>query len=143
MLFAFLFGYSFTLQMDAAERAGVPAVPRLMRRSAALFLVGVAHATLLWLGDILTAYAVLCAILVALRKIRARTALVNGLLLYTVFSLLPLVQGGTPGTLSTVPAPTSVSPAASPKPSPLRWRRPRTTCCRSGSSRACPRWACS
>ncbi|MBF6149577.1 DUF418 domain-containing protein [Nocardia nova] len=103
LLFAFLFGYSFTLQMAAAERAGVPAVPRLLRRSAALFLVGVAHVTLLWLGDILTAYAALCAMLVALRTIRARTALIAGLLLYVAFSLLPLVQGGKPVTLNTVP----------------------------------------
>ncbi|WP_051180159.1 DUF418 domain-containing protein [Nocardia concava] len=89
LLFAFLFGYSFTLQMAAADRAGVRPVPRLLRRSAALFLVGAAHVTLLWLGDILTLYAVLCVILLAVSNIRARTAFLTGLLLYAAFALLP------------------------------------------------------
>ncbi|WP_051180155.1 DUF418 domain-containing protein [Nocardia concava] len=94
LLFAFLFGYSFTLQMAAAERAGVPAVPRLLRRSLALFLLGLAHVMALWVGEILTLYAVLCVILVVLRKIRPLTALVTGLLLYLGYLLLMFVLGG-------------------------------------------------
>ncbi|WP_405495045.1 DUF418 domain-containing protein [Nocardia sp. NBC_00511] len=88
LLFAFLFGYSFTLQIAAAERAGVAPVPRLLRRCGVLFLIGLAHVLFLWLGDILTLYAGLCLILVLLRRIRPRTAVTTGVVLYILFALL-------------------------------------------------------
>ncbi|MBT2334025.1 DUF418 domain-containing protein [Variovorax paradoxus] len=68
LLFSFLFGYSFTLQMRAAERDGKPFVPRMVRRHVALWVIGVAHAVLLYYGDILTVYAVLGAVLLMLRR---------------------------------------------------------------------------
>ncbi|MBZ3913561.1 DUF418 domain-containing protein [Streptomyces acidiscabies] len=70
LLFSFLFGYSFTLQLEAVKRAGVPALPCLLRRCAALFALGAVHAALLWFGDILTLYALLCVVLVVLRNTR-------------------------------------------------------------------------
>ncbi|MGV9409516.1 DUF418 domain-containing protein [Nocardia sp. NPDC003693] len=94
LLFAFLFGYSFTLQIAAAERAGARPVPRLLRRSGALFLLGLAHVLFLWIGDILTLYAGLCAILVLLRKIRPRTALIAGLTLYAIYAVMSFFTGG-------------------------------------------------
>ncbi|WP_280234627.1 DUF418 domain-containing protein [Nocardia cyriacigeorgica] len=93
LLFAFLFGYSFTLQIAAAERAGAAPVPRLLRRCAALLLIGIAHICLLWIGDILTLYAVLGVILVLLRKIRPRTALITGAVLYVLFASLAFIPG--------------------------------------------------
>lgn len=93
VLFAFLFGYSFTLQIAAADRAGAAPVPRLLRRCAALLLIGLAHVSLLWIGDILTLYAVLCAILVLLRGIRPRTAVITGVLLYGMFAALAFLPG--------------------------------------------------
>ncbi|AYF78080.1 hypothetical protein D7D52_34435 [Nocardia yunnanensis] len=93
LLFAFLFGYSFTLQIAAAARSGARPVPRLLRRCLALFLIGVAHVLLLWLGDILTLYAGLCLILVLLRGIRVRPALIAGLTLYFAFAALAFVPG--------------------------------------------------
>ncbi|MET3441838.1 uncharacterized protein ABIC94_002600 [Variovorax paradoxus] len=68
LLFSFLFGYSFTLQMQAAERDGKPFVPRMVRRLVGLWVIGVLHAVLLYYGDILTAYAVLGAVLLMLRR---------------------------------------------------------------------------
>ncbi|MGL4291056.1 MAG: DUF418 domain-containing protein [Phreatobacter sp.] len=67
LMFSFLFGYSFTLQMQSAEQAGAALIPRILRRQAGLWLIGLAHAVLLFYGDILTAYAVLGLILLALR----------------------------------------------------------------------------
>ena len=67
LMFSFLFGYSFTLQMQSAERAGEAFLPRILRRQAGLWLIGAAHAVLLFYGDILTTYAVLGLILVMLR----------------------------------------------------------------------------
>ncbi|WP_454813119.1 DUF418 domain-containing protein [Labrys neptuniae] len=75
LLFSFLFGYSFTLQMRSAERAGEPLVPRMLRRQIGLWLIGLTHAVLLFHGDILTTYAVLGGILLMLRHCSDRAAL--------------------------------------------------------------------
>ncbi len=74
LLFSFLFGYSFTLQMDAAARRGVAFRPRMLRRHVGLAVIGAAHAALLFHGDILTTYAVLGLVLLALRGISPRRA---------------------------------------------------------------------
>ncbi|MFI1409094.1 DUF418 domain-containing protein [Streptomyces sp. NPDC020707] len=74
LLFAFLFGYSFTLQRTSAEYAGAPFAPRQLRRLIGLFLLGLAHAVLLFPGDILMTYAVLSLVLFAVRDIAPRTA---------------------------------------------------------------------
>lgn len=75
LLFSFLFGYSFTLQMRSAERTQASFAPRLLRRLAGLWLIGLAHAVLLYHGDILTTYAVLGVALLALRNKSDRTLL--------------------------------------------------------------------
>ena len=75
LLFSFLFGYSFVLQMDAAERAGAEFVPRMMRRVVGLFVLGVGHIVLLYGGDVLTTYAVVCLVLLTMHRVRDRTAL--------------------------------------------------------------------
>ncbi|WP_435591716.1 DUF418 domain-containing protein [Nocardia sp. bgisy118] len=93
LLFAFLFGYSFTLQIAAAQRAGASANARLLRRCAALMAIGLAHVVLLWIGDILTLYALLCLILIMLRNLRPRTALITGVVLYALWSLWAFVPG--------------------------------------------------
>ncbi|MET8777356.1 DUF418 domain-containing protein [Nocardia sp. NPDC004654] len=93
LLFAFLFGYSFTLQIAAAQRAGVSANARLLRRCAALMAIGLAHVFLLWIGDILTLYAMLCLILILLRKMRPRTALITGGVLYALWCLWAFAPG--------------------------------------------------
>ncbi|MFE7478776.1 DUF418 domain-containing protein [Streptomyces sp. NPDC057552] len=67
LLFSFLFGYSFTLQMASAERDGASFRPRMLRRLLGLFVIGVLHAVLLYPGDILTTYAVLGLVLLAVR----------------------------------------------------------------------------
>lgn len=77
LIFSFLFGYSFTLQIDSAARRGLPIGPRFRRRLAGLFVIGSAHAVLLFQGDILTTYAVFGLVLLAMRRVRPRTALVT------------------------------------------------------------------
>ncbi len=88
LLFSLLFGYSFALQMDAAQRSGSAFVPRFLRRLAGLLLLGVAHAWLLFAGDILVTYALLGALLLVLRKLRPGTAVA------TAVALLGLVSAG-------------------------------------------------
>ncbi|MET8944863.1 DUF418 domain-containing protein [Streptomyces sp. NPDC004542] len=81
LLFAFLFGYSFVFQ-EAAAHDGVPFARRHARRLAGLFLLGLAHAVLLYPGDILMTYAVLGALLYVLRGLGTRA------LLYTAGALV-------------------------------------------------------
>ncbi|GGS69231.1 DUF418 domain-containing protein [Nonomuraea spiralis] len=88
IVFSFLFGYSFTLQMRAAERAGASVRARTLRRCLALFVIGLAHGLLLWVGDILTLYAVLGVALLALRGLRPRTAVIAGSAIIGVLTLL-------------------------------------------------------
>lgn len=75
LLFSFLFGYSFTLQMESAARAGASFIPRIVRRQLGLALIGVAHAVLLYHGDILVTYAALGLILLAFRRMPERRAI--------------------------------------------------------------------
>ncbi|WP_329376562.1 DUF418 domain-containing protein [Streptomyces sp. NBC_01351] len=75
LLFSFLFGYSFTLQLGSAERDGAKAVPRHLRRTLGLLVLGALHAVLLYVGDILMTYAVLGLILIAARGCSPGTAL--------------------------------------------------------------------
>lgn len=93
LLFSFLFGYSFTLQMQAAARAGAAFAPRMLRRILGLFLLGVLHIVLLYGGDILTTYAVVCLILFWMRGVRDRTALRVAAIIYGVVLLSALVSG--------------------------------------------------
>ncbi|MFF0572990.1 DUF418 domain-containing protein [Streptosporangium saharense] len=76
VIFAFLFGYSFTLQMRSWGEDRVRA--RMLRRCLALLVLGLLHGFLLWFGDILTLYAVLGVVLLLMRNIRPRTAVVVG-----------------------------------------------------------------
>lgn len=87
LLFSFLFGYSFTLQLDAARRHGAAFAPRMLRRTAGLFVLGGLHAVLLFQGDILMTYAVLALILLAVHRIRPRTALITAAVLVSLVAL--------------------------------------------------------
>ncbi|MCX5069009.1 DUF418 domain-containing protein [Micromonospora lupini] len=75
LLFSFLFGYSFTLQLDSAARRDVDFAPRFRRRLVGLFVLGILHAVLLFQGDILTTYALLGLVLLAMRGVGVGTAL--------------------------------------------------------------------
>lgn len=90
LFFSFLFGYSFTLQMDAAKRQGAAFKPRMLRRLAGLFVLGALHAVFLYSGDILLAYSLIGLILLALHRIRSRTAMVVAVVLiaYTAIGTL-------------------------------------------------------
>jgi len=66
LLFSFLFGYSFQLQMEAAQRAGASFRPRMLRRLGGLFVIGALHAIFLITGDILSVYALIGLALLAM-----------------------------------------------------------------------------
>ncbi|MFC6082755.1 DUF418 domain-containing protein [Sphaerisporangium aureirubrum] len=74
-LFAFLFGYSFTLQKAGAEAENSSVVPRTIRRLVALIAIGALHMVFLWRGDILMLWGLLGLVLLALSGLRPKTAL--------------------------------------------------------------------
>jgi uncharacterized protein len=75
LLFSFLFGYAFALHTASAAAGGVTGgrfTAAYLRRLVGLGLLGIAHAVLLFPGDILTVYAVLGLVLLAARPIAPR-----------------------------------------------------------------------
>ncbi|MBZ9712241.1 DUF418 domain-containing protein, partial [Deinococcus multiflagellatus] len=74
LLFSFLFGYSLTLLLQSQARPG-DGLRRYRRRLLALGVLGLLHATLLFVGDILLSYAVLGLALPWFAVRRTRTAL--------------------------------------------------------------------
>ncbi len=80
-IFAALFGVGFAIQIERAAARG----QRLwfyVRRLAALFVIGLAHALLLWWGDILTNYALCGFFLLLFRKRSQRTVMVWAQIFY-------------------------------------------------------------
>lgn len=67
LLFSFLFGLSFFIQLDRREQQGIDFRKRFMWRLTLLFLLGLAH-TLFYDGDILTLFGTLGFALVMLYK---------------------------------------------------------------------------
>jgi len=95
LLFSLLFGYSFTIQMESARRAGRALAPAFSRRLLALFVLGAGHAVLLFNGDILGTYALMGAVLLMLRNRSPRSAAQIAaailIVLAVAFALLSLV----------------------------------------------------
>jgi len=93
LLFSFLFGYSFTLQMAAAERSHAAFAPRFLRRLTGLALLGLAHAVLFYQGDILLTYALLGLALLLCRRMEPRRALRISLWLIVLTAALWAILG--------------------------------------------------
>ena len=66
-LFSFLFGFGFARQLERARAGGAGEAASYARRLVGLFVLGVLHAVLLFVGDILATYALLGAALWAVR----------------------------------------------------------------------------
>lgn len=69
LLFAFLFGMSFFLQLDRAGKAGVDFRKKFVWRLALLFAIGLVHC-LFYDGDILTVFAILGLLLIPLYSLK-------------------------------------------------------------------------
>ncbi len=80
-LFSLLFGLGFTLLMDRIEARGGRFVPLYLRRLFVLLGIGMVHAFLIWMGDILIMYALFGFLLILFRKARPRTLLIWAIIL--------------------------------------------------------------
>ena len=93
-LFSMLFAVGFAIQLERLEqRAGSEGRWIYVRRLLVLFAIGIAHAVLVWDGDVLHMYALLGFVLLLLRNASDRTLLVLAafLLLYPGLRSLALV----------------------------------------------------
>lgn len=77
-LFAFLFGLGFAVQLERAERRGATGLQVYIRRLTVLVGFGLAHAYLIWYGDILHHYALLGFLLILVRRWGDRALLTMG-----------------------------------------------------------------
>ena len=89
LLFAFLFGLGFEMQLTRTAARGTSILPSYSRRVLLLFVIGVAHAVFLWEGDILAMYATLGCGLLLIRTWPSRAILAAALAL---FFLSPLTE---------------------------------------------------
>ncbi|MBD8498033.1 DUF418 domain-containing protein [Paenibacillus arenosi] len=85
-IFAFLFGAGFHLFMKSAENRGLSANKLMSRRLFLLFVVGVAHVVLLWIGDILNTYALAGLLLLLFYKRSSKTLIVWSLVMLSIFN---------------------------------------------------------
>lgn len=82
-LFSFLFGLGFAVQMQRAETQGGEFEAVFRRRLGWLLAFGLAHAFLVWFGDILNFYALLGFVLLWLRRLSARALLLSAIFCLT------------------------------------------------------------
>ncbi len=87
LLFSFLFGMGVAVQAERAEVHGRSFGGFFCRRLLVLLGIGLAHALLLWEGDILVSYALCGFLLLAFRKCKPKTLLVWA----AVFWVLPIL----------------------------------------------------
>jgi uncharacterized protein len=87
-LFSLLFGIGFAIQMKRAQERNEPFAGRYMRRLFILFIIGLLHAILFYVGDILTVYALLGFVLILFRNASNRLLLTSAIILL----ILPVVQ---------------------------------------------------
>lgn len=87
-IFSILFGIGYVVQYNSAMRSGKSFNPFFRRRMFGLLLIGSAHLFLIWLGDILTLYALLGFVLISFQNFDDKRLLKWAVILL----LLPIVQ---------------------------------------------------
>jgi uncharacterized protein len=92
-IFAMLFGAGILILTGRIEAGGHNPKPVHFRRNLWLIVIGLLHAYLLWMGDILVSYGVSALIAYAGRKAPVRKLLTAGIIILAVPSLLGIMFG--------------------------------------------------
>ncbi len=87
-LFSMLFGIGFGLQMQRSALQDSKFLPRFSRRLLIMFILGLMHAVFLFVGDILTVYAITALFLLLFRNSTDKTVLRMAMLMM----ILPVIQ---------------------------------------------------
>lgn len=90
--FSFLFGFGLAMQTVRARARGARVVPTYARRLLVLLLIGLAHGSLFWVGDILLPYALLGFPLILFRNRAPRTLVIWAALFLCLSTLLQLAS---------------------------------------------------
>ena len=98
-LFSFLFGAGICLFAERAEARSSGSSGLHYRRMFWLLVFGLAHAYLLWSGDVLVAYSLCGSVIFLFRNRSPRTLAVIGLALFSVASGVSIAIGMVPGIL--------------------------------------------
>ena len=96
-LFSLLFGIGFTIILYRNQAAGKNGLAIFYRRLFVLLLFGLAHALLLWDGDILVLYALIGMFLPLFRNFSDRTLIIIAIILIfspLLFDLVKVLSGG-------------------------------------------------
>ncbi len=80
-VFSILFGIGFAVQYQRMKKDDRVFVPFFMKRMTGLLLIGMIHLFLLWLGDILTLYALLGFLLISFRHFTNKKLLIWAVIL--------------------------------------------------------------
>ena len=92
-LFSFLFGLGFSIQLRALSAGAASIVPLYSRRLLVLLGIGLTHLFGIWMGDVLSTYALVGFVLLLFRQRSDRTVLIWVVVLVVVVPLLvPLIQ---------------------------------------------------
>jgi len=89
-IFSLLFGIGFGLQMQRAMESDTPFVGKFSRRLFVLLIIGITHAVLFFVGDILVVYALLGFVLILFRNASNKTIL----RLFFVLHVIPVIKYG-------------------------------------------------
>lgn len=95
-LFALLFGMGFAVVSLRLDDGRHDFIRLYLRRSALLWVFGIAHALLLWSGDVLHAYALASLALLPVRRWSERMQLLLGLAIYVALCLSALLPSDAP-----------------------------------------------
>lgn len=87
-IFSFLFGLSFSIQLESSIAKGLPYKKIFYRRMSILFLFGCIHGYFFWHGDILRWYVVAGLILILIHNWKSKNILLTGLFLSIVVPIL-------------------------------------------------------
>ncbi|MGE6514096.1 DUF418 domain-containing protein [Lysinibacillus sphaericus] len=85
MLFSMLFGFGMVIMQERAAAKQLNFWGIYSRRLIALFIFGCIHAYFIWFGDILTDYAILGLLLLAMHKLKSNAMLIISITLYCLF----------------------------------------------------------
>ena len=92
-IFAMLYGAGMVMMTERAEARGAKIGGVFYRRSFWLLLIGIIHGYMIWVGDILFAYAAVGMLVFLLRKRSPRTLIIIGLLMLPMANLLGFAGG--------------------------------------------------
>ena len=99
LLFSFLFGVGFAVQMQRMQQSGRPFLRLYLQRLSVLLLIGLTHSILVWDGDILRLYVLAGVLLLTLRNQPSRMLLLiaGGIALAgaAYFSCVPIEDAST------------------------------------------------